>query len=248
MNYTILIVLATIIIVIFSLYLYINTYVEFQRINFDKTSIYLINLDKRIDRYDITSKKLYEYGYNNFKRYSAIDSNLDWDKVKIYVDINSMESIINNFRKFHYELSKGAVGCYLSHYNLWNELLLSTDDNFIIFEDDTLPTFEYSEIKTILNEVPKNWDIILFGGLYNRNNVVKNTRLCRVKRFYCMHAYIISKSGAKKLQCILPIKQQIDSVLSDMSVNRIINIYGLLDQSWMQNPQINSTDIQTPMV
>lgn len=253
MNYTILIVLTTITItitIVVVIYILSLFYIkdDFVPINFDKTSIYIINLDKRVDRYNITSKKLLDYGYNNYKRFSAIDSNLNWDKVKNYVDINSMESIDNNYRKYHHELSKGAVGCYLSHYNLWNKLLLSNDDNFIIFEDDTLPTFQYSEIKTILYDAPKNWDIILFGGLYHRNNIIKNTSLCRVKRFYCTHAYIISKSGAKKLQCMLPIKQQVDSLLSDLSVNKIINIYGLIDQSWTQNPQINSTDIQIPII
>ncbi len=215
-------------------------------LDFNNTPKFLINLDKRIDRYEITSKLLYKYGYD-FQRFSAIDSILNWDDIKLYVDDKSMQPIENNYRKYHHELSKGAVGCYLSHYKLWMNLLNSYDNKMIIFEDDTLPTFTYYEIRKTLNKVPKNWDIILFGGLYHRNNLI-NEDICKVRRFYCLHAYMISKSCVKKLKnTLFPIKKQIDSVLSEMSIQNKINIYGLKDQTWMQNPLVNSTDIQTPM-
>lgn len=226
--------------------LYMN-YIKLIQFDLKNSKKFLINLDKRIDRLSITSKLLNEFGYD-FTRYSAIDSLLKWDDVKDLVDSNSMLPIINNYRTQHHELSKEAVGCYLSHYNLWKDLKKSNEPYYIIFEDDTLPTITFDDLQKKLNIVPENWDIILFGGLYHRNKKVKGTNLCHIKRFYCLHAYMISKKGAEKLQNLLPIKQQIDSELSDLSIAGKLNIYGLTDNSWIQNPMVNSTDIQTKIV
>jgi hypothetical protein len=61
-----------------------------------------------------------------------------------------------------------------------------------------------------------------------------------------MHAYIINKKGALKLLSkVFPIKKQIDSLLSDLASNNEVNIYGITQNKWTQNPQINNTDIQT---
>jgi hypothetical protein len=61
-----------------------------------------------------------------------------------------------------------------------------------------------------------------------------------------MHAYIINKKGASKLLSkAFPIKKQIDSWLSDLASINYVNIYGITQKKWSQNPQINMTDIQT---
>jgi hypothetical protein len=36
--------------------------------------------------------------------------------------------------------------------------------------------------------------------------------------------------------------------MSDLSEQNTLNIYGLIDQSWIQNTKVYSTDIQTPMI
>ena len=41
-------------------------------------------------------------------------------------------------------------------------------DSIIIFEDDAYPSFNFIELQEIINyNVPNDWDIILFGGIYN---------------------------------------------------------------------------------
>ena len=61
-----------------------------------------------------------------------------------------------------------------------------------------------------------------------------------------MHGYIINKNAANKLlKKAYPIKKQIDSWLSDLASDNYINIYGVNNNKWVQNSEINNTDIQT---
>lgn len=207
--------------------------------------MYLINLDRRPDRLQVTTKLLNNLGYDNIIRHSAIDGKqLSPEYVKRIVDKDALQPILDNKRQKHHELSIGAVGCYLSHMNVWNEIQNNPNECAVVFEDDTNPTIRIDKINTILNELPPDWDILLLGGLYNRKNGV-SSNLCKVNMFLCAHAYIINKKGiAKLLNNALPMKKQVDWMMFEDSS---VCIYGLKENSWMQNQQIAATDIQTPI-
>ena len=216
--------------------------------NINKYKQYLINLDHRKDRFNVTTNLLSIFNFKHVMKYPAINGkNILYDELVKIVDPDSMKSIINDFRNEHHELSYGAVGCYLSHVNIWDELSNSYDTNeIIIFEDDTYPASNLEKIHIILqNNVPGDWDIVLFGGIYNNTKFINND-IVKIYKFYQMHAYIINKNGANKLlKKAYPIKKQIDSWLSDLASENYINIYGINNNKWIQNPKINNTDIQT---
>ena len=158
----------------------------------------------------------------------------------------SYVKVLVKYRTKHYELSYGAVGCYLSHVNIWKKLEKDNLDYILIFEDDAYPTFNFTELQQIINnDVPNDWDIIFFGGIYNDYNIIKDN-IVKLKRFYETHAYIINKKGALKLLSkAFPIKKQIDSWLSDQVLQNYVNIYGITKNKWTQNSKINKSDIQT---
>lgn len=209
--------------------------------------MYLINLDKRTDRLKTTIRLLNDKGYTHVERFSAIDSTTKWDHVKQFVSPDAVDSIIKGYRTEHHQLSKGAIGCYLSHYELWKKAA-EDDTNIIIFEDDTYPTLSYVELKKYLGHVPGTWDLILFGGVYNTQSNIINQYVSKLSRFYCLHAYMISSKACKFLiSRALPITQQVDSFLSDLSEENYLDVYGLRNTGWVQNPEVNSTNIQTPM-
>jgi GR25 family glycosyltransferase involved in LPS biosynthesis len=216
--------------------------------NINKYKQYLINLDHRSDRFNVTNNLLSIFNFKHVIRYPAINGkNMLYNELVNIVDPDAMTSILNNFRKEHHELSYGAVGCYLSHVNIWDELSKLYDTNeIIIFEDDTYPAFSLDKINIILQKhVPSDWDIVLFGGIYNETKLI-NDNVSKIYKFYQMHAYIINKNGANKLlKKAYPIKKQIDSWLSDLASDNYINIYGVNNNKWVQNSEINNTDIQT---
>ena len=210
--------------------------------------MYLINLDRRVDRLGVTVKLLTNKGYGPLTRVRATDGEEEWKDLKRAVREDAMQAIHDGFRTAHNQLSKGAVGCYMSHLKLWNYLMKTGQEGMIIFEDDTMPTLTRSELNAKLEKVPDDWDMVVFGAIYdNCHNV--NDDVCRIARFFCLHAYAIRKRAANYLvPRAFPISQQIDSWLSDLSESRDINIYALTGTQWNQNENINTTNIQTPMV
>jgi len=236
-----------IIIILVLTLLLLNCNKNLENFSSEKLELYLINLDHRKDRFDITNNLLNNYNFKNVIRFNAINGkNISKEELIKIIEPSAMKSILNNYRTEHHELSYGAVGCYLSHINIWKKLEFDNLDYIIIFEDDALPNFSFFDLQEIIkNYVPDDWDLILFGGIYNKNNIVNNYVL-KIFTFYEMHAYIINKKGALKLLSkIFPIKKQIDSLLSDLASNNEVNIYGITQNKWSQNSQINNTDIQT---
>jgi GR25 family glycosyltransferase involved in LPS biosynthesis len=221
--------------------------IKIENFSLDKLEKYLINLDSRKDRFDVTNNLLNQYNFKNVIRYPAVNGkNISNNELIQIIEPSAMKSILDNYRKEHHELSYGAVGCYLSHINLWKKLEIDNLDYIIIFEDDANPAFSFIELQEIIkNNAPNDWDIILFGGIYNNYKNINNY-IDKIYSFYEMHAYIINKKGAiKLLSKAFPIKKQIDSWLSDLASNNYVNIYGITQNKWSQNPQISNTDIQT---
>ena len=215
--------------------------------------MYIINLDRRTDRLDETVYLLSEKGYDvrQMLRVKATDGEAEWETIKSMVADEALESIYAGYRTAVQQLSKGAVGCYISHLNLWR-FVFSDDPNkdaIVVFEDDTLPALSVSELKHRLHEAPADWDIILlFGETYDRC-VNVSRYFCRARRFFGTHGYLIRKEAAKYLvPRALPIAQQIDSWLSDLSEAGEIKIYALRDSGWSQNECVSSTDIQIPLI
>lgn len=225
-----------------------NNLKKIENFSMDKLEKYIINLDTRKDRFDITNNLLNQYDFKNVLRFPAIKGkDISIDELNKIIEPSAMKSILDNYRTDHHELSYGAVGCYLSHINIWKKLVNNDLDYIIIFEDDANPKFNFTELQQIIKNVPNDWDIIFFGGIYNDYNIIKDN-IVKLKRFYETHAYIINKKGALKLLTnAFPIKKQIDSWLSDLASDNLVNIYGITQNKWIQNPEINSTDIQTEM-
>jgi GR25 family glycosyltransferase involved in LPS biosynthesis len=214
--------------------------------------IYIINLDRRTDRLHETVKLLNEKGYdiNQMTRVKATDGAAEWETLKTMVSEDALVSIYAGYRTAVHQLSKGGVGCYVSHLKLWGFLLNESvkEDAILVLEDDTLPTLEVNELKRRLEHAPEDWDIILLGATYD-NCMNVNPYFCRIKRFFGTHGYLIRKETARYLvPKALPISQQIDSWMSDLSENGDINVYALRNSGWTQNEKVHSTDIQIPLI
>jgi GR25 family glycosyltransferase involved in LPS biosynthesis len=212
--------------------------------------IFLINLDQRKDRLQITLPLLDQQGYYNIQRVEAVNGKTLTDhQIRSLVLESELQPIWNQQRTEHHQLSRGAVGCYLSHLKLWSQLQNDPrHDFYLILEDDTNPKLSYDLLKRQINKLPNDWDIYLCGGLYHRHNKISN-KVCRVDNFMCTHAYVVRKKSVPiLLKYAFPIKEQIDFYLSNLSREKKINIYGAISEEWNQNLQVNFSDIQTVMV
>lgn len=211
---------------------------------------YLINLDHRQDRLKLTSKLLSDKGFTRIVRYPAVyGKKLSDEELKKIITPHAIDTIKNNYRKDHYELTYGAVGCSLSHINLWKNFINnSKNDIIMVFEDDTLPQFDINTFYNYFKYAPSDWDIILLGGLYNNPTEI-NKYFTKISSFYQTHAYVIHKKAIPKLlQRVFPLEKQLDSWLSDLAKENYINIYGITENKWDQNQEISATDIQNNII
>jgi glycosyl transferase family 25 len=211
-------------------------------------NIYVINLVKNKERLD---NFIYEYNKSDLKNIpltvfpAVIGKNLDLVK---YVTPNAykqiLETEITNTRKYHYQLTRGGVGCYLSHITLWKQIAESNKKYGLIFEDDVvIATDFYSRLQDGLKKVPDDWDIYMCGVMCLKCDI--SSDYINVKRFWGTHGYLVKKETAVKLYNYLNklIGKQIDADLSLLVKAGKIKIYAI-------NPLIvaqsgNVSEIQT---
>ena len=97
-------------------------------------------------------------------------------------------------------MTVGSVGCYLSHYMLWQNL---NDNNDIVFivEDDVVLIPNFTEhFEKFYTQVPADWDIIYIGyeSLSGVNNEPINAKISKGIPA-CTYAYMIKKSSIPML-------------------------------------------------
>ena len=160
--------------------------------------IYIINLDRRSDRKFNMKLKLNKYPNIKYEFYRAIDGK----------ELQINNKIVDIFYNNSFQNLKGIIGCALSHYTLWEQLINDKEHNFyIIFEDD-IELCENFDIK--LNEIIKkfnknNYDLLYLGTFHNYNNYNKNNDDIFEYNILYRHqangtfGYIISKKAAKDI-------------------------------------------------
>jgi len=178
--------------------------------------IFVISLESSQDRkadFDKNNKKYLK----NYQYHSAVNGkNLNVETLD--------KTIITKGSKMY---SNGAIGCALSHLQLW-EKCIELDKPIIVMEDDVIVSQNFTKhVNNIMsNLLPKNWDILQlsynFDSIlsYNITNVEKcncvfektqmtktdienfvtskiNTTIAKLNHCFGSSAYIISPSGAK---------------------------------------------------
>lgn len=218
------------------------------------TQSYVINLEKNsdrlasfVDRYEKSDMSLIP-----LQRFNAVyGKDLDLKPLvteEAYKQIMYAET--NGYRLRHYELTRGAVGCFLSHMTLYNKLLDDQNKNFyIIFEDDTIvPPKVIDKVELYIKHAPEDWDILLFGTI--RQVVThQNPLYYKVKSWWGLFGYAIKKEGAdkfiKEYDSQGLIDKQIDSMMSMMAVENKLNVYSTRHALFTTDGSI--TEIQLPV-
>lgn len=133
----------------------------------------------------------------------------------------------------------GAVGCYISHYMLWQNIIDKPDDIILIVEDDVILVDDFTSLlKKYMTYVPLNWDIIYIGheSLHLVNPEVINERVAKGVPA-CTYAYMIKKSTIPMLLELCPITMPIDTHIRIQLKNRI-NSYALTPKLATQKSSI----------
>lgn len=177
-------------------------------------SAYVINLDHRTER---MREFLSKFSFIDVERFSAIngmhlyDSNDFSDDDVNFVFSNLIDRL---------KILPGVLGCWVSHVKLWRKLADSSDDFYLIFEDDAFFVDGYEEkLNSVLNYINRDVDLFYLGGRPIKNfapkSMISNWDEIEVDDNFSVysqvnfdfgpdfsrttHAYIVTRWGAKKL-------------------------------------------------
>ena len=157
---------------------------------------------------------------DNFMKFDGINGNqynyqkeVDKNIIKTLYDIG----LVKENKSRLVEMSKGEIGCLLSHYYLWKKIENEKNPVLILEDDTKIDETSKDKLNEILNHLPNDWDIYLL------NFRVYNSDKDKVKDFVYTNAYLINPTSIKKIIKLLPIDAPIDIWLSKMSDK--INIY-----------------------
>ncbi|KAG7477300.1 hypothetical protein MATL_G00092830 [Megalops atlanticus] len=176
--------------------------------------VYLINLRRRPDRRERMLWSLYELEID-VKVVDAVDGGaLNSSDIKL-LGVDLLPGYYDPFSGR--TLTKGEVGCFLSHYYIWKEIVDMQLDKALIFEDDVRFQGNFKRrLLRLMEEVEKvdlDWDIIYLGRKQVKpgdEEPVENVRNLVVADYsYWTLSYAISQQGAQKLLNAEPLSKML---------------------------------------
>lgn len=169
----------------------------------------------------------------------------DYITSEAYKELELIEK--NNYRTKHHQLTRGAVGCYLSHIKA-QDLIMDSGNYFgVIFEDDAIITPNvYAAIQYSLRIIPVDWDIILLGSIVF--NYTDHELYRKIKSFWGLWSYMINVKAISTLRQYAgqPFNRQIDHQVTKLISEGKLNVYAPPQDYVFQSRDFGS-NIQTPL-
>ncbi|XP_063686182.1 procollagen galactosyltransferase 2-like [Bolinopsis microptera] len=172
------------------------------KLGFDE--VYMINLERRPERRK-RMLALFDMMGIDARVFNAVDGKkLDDEKLK-EMKVKQLDGYQDPY--LMRPLKLGEIGCFLSHYYIWEEVVAKNYKQVVVLEDDVRfkPNFK-SNLAAMMREVDDlglDWDLIYLARkiLYHSKEkwVPLSSRLVLPDYSYWTAGYLVSQSGAKKL-------------------------------------------------
>lgn len=172
--------------------------------------IFVINLPDRLSRW-----KAFENLDSRINRFEAIDSR---ENPYIFKNFGLKLNPVGVNQEVYFSQSKGAVGCYLSHFSLWKKIINENIPYCLIVEDDAQP----QDLKDFLGlnlSFHKHYDLIQLNKRTSLNhNIFKNY-------FNGTESYIITRQGAQKLLDFTRDRVDFQNLVKSCPLDGWMNLY-----------------------
>ena len=185
-------------------------------------NIFVINLQRRTDRWNHASKQFLKNGFSlsQVRRWTALDAARLCQKDSLCFEDILTPRAFSEFRlkskTSHEQLSVGAVGCFLSHVQVWEEMVREKIPAAVIFEDDLQFVKKFkARFDQTWPSVPRDWDLVFLGSWHRQKPIKISRHVVRAKNIFLTHAYIINgRAAGQLLKKAFPLEVQLDSYLS----------------------------------
>ncbi|MCU0389812.1 MAG: glycosyltransferase family 25 protein [Thermoflexibacter sp.] len=179
--------------------------------------IFVINLKEAQDRMQLIDKQLKELGLS-YQRFEAVrGSQLSEQEMSQWCNMNAVKSNPT-------WLTKGAIGCALSHWKVYNQIVAENIPIALILEDDMqLPPHLPFVLQEIEKQIKDNEVILLYFQSFteihfsalHKTALTHHHELCYpmdISRLGAAGAYIITQKVAQKLvKALFPITAAADT-------------------------------------
>lgn len=141
---------------------------------------FVINLERRTDK---LLKFKQSCPIENITIVKAFDKlNIKTNNILSYT-YNEKQYDINISEKFNL-LSDGAIGCFISHVNIWKHIIDNNLEYALIMEDDTIFCDDFlNKLNNNINEfinIKPNYKIIYIGGRFTPNFIMKESNYIKI--------------------------------------------------------------------
>lgn len=157
---------------------------------------YVINLKRNVERRAYMEQLLAPYDFMSVEFVDAI-----YGKAISENDLTLVFDTKKAYKRYGRELNRGEIGCTLSHYKCYKDLLSSKNDYALILEDDITILKDISVLPKVVSVLETNEPIVLFlSGDYWYNKKEKFDESCEIASVYDAvgtYAYFINKVAAR---------------------------------------------------
>ena len=202
----------------------------------------VINLNRSHERLQKISARLNELNID-FERVEAFDGlNLSDEEYKALTFPYNHPCRV----RFTRELTKGEVGCFISHRKCWQKLVESNENYAVILEDDLYISDEAIQFLENLNWLPKEIGLIRLSSFYSANNrlYVKEKSVLTTQKDYSVaktlryaigtQCYIISKEYAQRA---IEMSEKFECPVDEFLFNRLFEFANICE-SWQLIPSV----------
>lgn len=216
---------------------------------------FIINLDSCPEKWQKSSSLLNSLGFRPERFPAVYGKSIDSSYLQS-ITHPSVDYTIKRGRSTDEQIQGlGAIGCYLSHVKLWEMLVESKNEMFLIFEDDLKSNVnvDINKLESYVTKIDRqhlDWDIIYLGFYkplpYGSEDLKISDEVYQVNEItFTTHAYLIHRRGAKKLlKQAFPIVHQVDSYMSFMASRGDLNSFRSSYPFFYQNSIFSPSSIQ----
>jgi glycosyl transferase, family 25 len=177
----------------------------------------IVTLARRPDRWANALNNLEQRGIKGAVRATAVDGQaLPIALVgRLLADPSAVERPLEQYL----QLTRPAVGCFLSHMAIWKQFLATGEPYIFIMEDDAHATSDFNpqRARAVMASMPADTDILLLGGtvMDGLAEATANPDFSRVYYYNGTYAYLLTRRGCRALlPRLLPLQTHIDNQIS----------------------------------